>query len=650
MAKFGSTEVKVTSWDTLRFYWSIQSQNVPNNSSVITWMLTLDAGSSGQIISSAGKSWSVTVNGTKYGGMNTVGVENYASKTLASGTTTIPHNADGTKTFSYSFSQNFGITFSGQSIGTISGSGSGALDAIPRGTSIVKAPNFSDADIPVLTYTNPAGTAVTSLEACISITGANDDVPYRAIPTNRSQYTFNLTTAERNTLRAAVTKGTSTTVWFYVKGTIGSFNFSDKYPVTFSLSKPNPVVTLTAQDVSDVTYELTGRRDFWIEGYSNVQYQVTATAAYGATITDYRVSANGHTTLYAPSATFTGIKAETITATVTDSRGNATTTTYTAAHLIPYGEPTAYVTSLSLTGTGILTVNVEGHCFRNSFGARDNSCILQYRYKATDGSSTGAWTTLEPVYDEEYKTWFSAAATVSGLDYRKGYKVECKITDLLSSETSESHEVRSQPIFDWGETDFHLNVPLYLQEGNNIKFRTEEDEILEAVAFNSPSTLTIGQGFNAYGITEVVGNKVGIFSNKGVFIDGYEYGKNKVLWSGGEAGYQMNANQTATLSEKITSQPHGIVLVFSYYEPSTGYAQNTGWSTHFVPKQMVHLNDGGGQSFLLGLNAGFSLIGAKYLYISDTAIKGQSSNTSVGTNSGISFKNDQFVLRYVIGV
>ncbi|WP_226164213.1 DUF859 family phage minor structural protein, partial [Hymenobacter terricola] len=56
---------------------------------------------------------------------------NNSTKTLASGTTTIAHNADGSKTFNYSFSQQFDITFNGW-IGTISGSGSGTLNTIAR--------------------------------------------------------------------------------------------------------------------------------------------------------------------------------------------------------------------------------------------------------------------------------------------------------------------------------------------------------------------------------------------------------------------------------------------------------------------------------------------------------------------------------------
>lgn len=136
MATSGNKSVTVTSWDTLKFSWSLSSQSVANNTSTIKWTLSLIAGSSGRISSTASKDWSVTVNGTKYSGTNTVGISANSTKTLASGTTTIKHDTDGKKTFDYSFSQEFAITFSGSTIGTKSGSGSGTLTTIPRASSL----------------------------------------------------------------------------------------------------------------------------------------------------------------------------------------------------------------------------------------------------------------------------------------------------------------------------------------------------------------------------------------------------------------------------------------------------------------------------------------------------------------------------------
>ena len=106
-----NVDVWVSNQITLRFNWSQSSQSIANNNSVVSWNLQLIA-SGGSISSSASKAWNVTVNGSNYSGSNTVGISNGQTKTLASGSTTIGHNADGTKSFSFSFSQQFDINYS----------------------------------------------------------------------------------------------------------------------------------------------------------------------------------------------------------------------------------------------------------------------------------------------------------------------------------------------------------------------------------------------------------------------------------------------------------------------------------------------------------------------------------------------------------
>lgn len=122
---------------------------------------------------------------------------------------------------------------------------------------------------------------------------------------------------------------------------------------------------------------------------------------------------------------------------------------------------------------------------------------------------------------------------------------------------------------------------------------------------------------------------------------------NAVLWSGGS---YMNGTQTATLSQKISDQDHGIVIVFSGYDITNKVALNNSWTTHFIPKEMIQYNNGGGQTFHMSINAAMSEFGAKYLYIYDDKITGHVSNSQTGTGaSGITFSNNKYVMRYVIG-
>lgn len=123
--------------------------------------------------------------------------------------------------------------------------------------------------------------------------------------------------------------------------------------------------------------------------------------------------------------------------------------------------------------------------------------------------------------------------------------------------------------------------------------------------------------------------------------------ESKILW--GEdltSGMHMTAGDTINLVEAVSAQKHGIVLVFCIYNGTDD--TNHSWQSFFVPKQLVALSTSG-HTFILG-SGKFTYTGTKYLYINDTSISGHDDNNLTGSNNGITYANDKFVLRYVIGV
>lgn len=108
-----------------------QSQNVATNKTTVRYELLLYRPS--KISSSANKAYSIVVNGkTVKSGTTTIGGS--GTKSIASGTTEIPHNADGTKNISFSFSLAFDIDWNVGHIGTGRANGSMTLTTIPRAT------------------------------------------------------------------------------------------------------------------------------------------------------------------------------------------------------------------------------------------------------------------------------------------------------------------------------------------------------------------------------------------------------------------------------------------------------------------------------------------------------------------------------------
>lgn len=134
-------------------------------------------------------------------------------------------------------------------------------------------------------------------------------------------------------------------------------------------------------------------------------------------------------------------------------------------------------------------------------------------------------------------------------------------------------------------------------------------------------------------------------------------GAANVLWSG---CWVMSESHTAELSQPITSQEHGIVLIFSYYDTKNKEPKDQGFHHFFVSKFCVSpkrtstsdplWNSGSGHSFQMNTTS-FSWFASKYLYIWDKKIVGYANNTAKsGTDDAVLFDNSKFVLRAVIGV
>lgn len=132
-----------------------------------------------------------------------------------------------------------------------------------------------------------------------------------------------------------------------------------------------------------------------------------------------------------------------------------------------------------------------------------------------------------------------------------------------------------------------------------------------------------------------------------VTIGSRQYGVNKVLWSG---AYYMTGSHTATLSDSISNQPHGIVLLFSPYTPNGSVVHDTALSYHFIPKHVVDNTFTTHVFTMSGWNDNGDLFAEKILWIDDTQITGTDNNTATYTTKGVTFNNNGFVLRKVIGV
>lgn len=345
-------------------------------------------------------------------------------------TVTIPHNADGKKTIYVSAyfdhsrfssnSQGFNVT----------------LSTIPRQANLVSAPNFYDTDNPTIQYSNPAGniSAITSLQACISLTGAVADVPYRNISKTGTSYTFNLTQAERNTLLAACPNSNTLSVRFIVRTVLSGQTYYSTLIRTMTVKNANPTITgASYADTNATTTAITNNNQQIIQGNSTVRFTFSSLAALKyATLSKVEITVNAvkvTSNLSGSSVNNKTVDFGTINSSsnlsasikLTDSRGNSTTQSLNIT-LLAWSLPTAII-SLSRKSNyydeTYLKVNADYSSLDNK-----NSITIQYQYKERSGSTWSALTTIQDDVTE----------TIS-LDNTKAFDFKIIVTDRIGSTT-----------------------------------------------------------------------------------------------------------------------------------------------------------------------------------------------------------------------
>ena len=342
------------------------------------------------------------------------------------------------------------------------------LPAIARGATLLSAQNFNDGDNPTITYSNPAGTAVTSLQAAIyNLAGDKALVGYREISKTGTSYTFSLTSAERKALLDYCVSGNSIAVTFRLKTTIGS-NTYYAIPIqkTFSIDNANPVITAAVKDINSKTIALTGNDGKLIKYCSTAHATMSAEAQKGAVLDEnFYIIRSGAETMYGVVGTFQKAESNEFAFYCEDNRGNIGTETITLP-MVDYIKLTCNLRNNNPDGEGNMTVECSGNYFNGSFGAVDNTLTVQYRYKTSSGVY-GEWTDMSHTIGENN---YFASATITGLDYRQTHTFEARAIDKLATVSSKEYKARSLPMFHWGENDFVFEVPVELKAGINGNF------------------------------------------------------------------------------------------------------------------------------------------------------------------------------------
>ena len=381
--------------------------------------------------------------------------------TVSSWSWTVPHKADGTRTITIwgMVSADNGLESEFQRNIT--------MTTIPKGATVTSAPNFNDTENPTITYSNPAGNNAEYLGVCISLNRDDAEIAYRDVSKTGSSYTFTLTENERNILRNNTLSGSNTRdVYFFVKSIVNGTTYYDYLQRTFTVINAAPTLSAIVLDDNEVTAALTGdRMSQVIKGYSNIAYEMSASALKGASIASYRAT-NGSDVKTAASGTFTGATSNTFKFTATDNRG-LTASKEIKLNLINYFKPTcSQEVKIAFDGEteAAINIKIKGEFFNASFGAETNDIDIQFRHKTGDEDFT-PWTSVSAVIWETYKkgNTYSTEGTISNIPYDQPFTIQSRVVDKLATVETAEYVAKLIPVFDWGKNDFNFNVPVSIQ-------------------------------------------------------------------------------------------------------------------------------------------------------------------------------------------
>ena len=378
-----------------------------NNSDVTCRIYVRKANDSLLLTIPTGGTWtySMTINGKAFSG--TVSKDVLLDWVLLAtvSVSDIAHNDDGTKSISISgyVTGPNGTNFAGHNT---SGSGTFAMDTVPRASTIASAGNIILGNACNVKWT-PASA---SFRYKVKFSMGNWSYTTGVIhPNRKTAYTetgYLISLEAANQIPNSKT-GTMTATLYTFSDAAATKQVGSASSKTFAVTVPDdsntkPAVSMTLTPVSSLPSAFAG---LYIQGKSKVKATLSATGKYGATIKSYSMKVDGISHGSGDSYTSDFLStygSKTVYGYATDSRG-ITGSISKDITVIAYSKPKITVSvcgrcdargNLSDSGTYLKIKATRSYSTVVSGGAQKNFCLIRYRYKAASAASYSAWTTI----------------------------------------------------------------------------------------------------------------------------------------------------------------------------------------------------------------------------------------------------------------
>ena len=409
----------------VRVVYSVNSQNTANNSSNVTVEAHLvSLKSSYNINASATKYGSLVINGTTYNFSFNATISGLQDKKLYTTTVTIPHNSDGTKSFSISCSLGIEVTLSGTKYNTVSTSGTVNLPAIPRTTPVSTSGTAKFGATITITHTRPSTAFTITLRyTCGSASGTI--ITKQA--TNSTSWTV------PKDLQSQIPKSTSIPITIYCDTYSGDTLIGTTYTsYTCSIADDcNPSLTTLSCSNPD-----TGGTTFY-QGVSKLRVEVGYNQAYSSPIEKFVMTVDGQTITNYGYIIWSGVLqnsgAKNVAITITDGRGRTATKTWTNAFTVTaYSAPkinsfTCKRMALDEDGKPVISnLGTKGYfSYDISWHSSSTNKVRKFYYKPNASSS---WTTISLSNDSQTDYNFN-----NSLASGSGYDLKLEISDQVTT-------------------------------------------------------------------------------------------------------------------------------------------------------------------------------------------------------------------------
>lgn len=508
------------------------SQSVAGNASSIRYYAYV--GSSGNY-SGGGASSPVYINGTIVGYFSNISA--HSNTLIGYLDVTVPHNAEGNATASYSATADTSWTLGDANI-----SGSFTLPTIPRADSITNPTSGTIGKQVTINITQHSATFTHTLRY---IFGSLQET----IATNvGSSYQWTVpTTFYTQIPNANYGVGALWCDTYSGDTLIGSTYVEFTAYADEADAKPTVSFSYTTDIISQ---SITGYVDGVIKGVTDINYTITGTAKYSSTISKYYLSKTSSLLQEVEATgTISNIDSDTYYVSVQDSRGlSSDTLQVDFEHYVDY-IPLS-VTNISVTRenelSGKVYLSLTGNYFNGSFGATNNTLTVQVRYKE---KGTSVWETTSDITEEAVilNNTFSITDLLIGENFSTdvSYDVEVILKDKVNTTgiTYSKTLTEGTPTFRIRKNDvWYKGIKLLEYSDSQVKINVDLAHPVGSLYFSTDSTnpsQIFGGTWIAWGAGRV---PVGVDTKQTEF--------NTVEKTGGEKTHTMTQNEVAP-------HPHG---------------------------------------------------------------------------------------------